>query len=81
MSDLTITIAAGGEAVPLSDLHSEDIRRVRMSLETTLRNVEIRRRYRELRRTHRKLPAIEALVEEYCLSESAIDLILWPRAA
>ncbi|NBC19339.1 MAG: hypothetical protein GVY18_18695 [Bacteroidetes bacterium] len=66
--------------ISLDGLHSTEVASLRRFLDTKLRNVEIRQRYDELRgRGVQKLEAINQIANEYAISESAVDLVLWPR--
>ena len=66
-------------SLSFSGWHPANVRRVRRALDTSLRNEEIRAAYRGRPAGTSQGDAIEALALKHCLSEDAVQRIVWPR--
>lgn len=66
-------------SISLEGMRADDIRRIRRVLDRGLRNVEIRRRYNEMRPIVGQLQALLALEEEQGLSISQLRRIIYSR--
>lgn len=66
--------------VTIEGYHVSDVRRIEKAVEISRRNHAVRQTYRLLRESGKKQPdAIAECGRQFGLSDSQINMILWPR--